>query len=108
MSWQLRDGHQYFYLTRRKNGSRQTVYFGKGPVAQLAAADVEAAKLHREQVRGEFCMTRDRLRSLDGLVRQVDQGARMLLEAVLLSEGFYLSHRQWRGTRRVRALSSSR
>jgi hypothetical protein len=107
MSWQVRDGHQYYYLTRRKNGSRQTVYFGRGPIAQLAAADVDAGKLHREQLRGEFCTTRSRLRSLDGLIREIDQGARMLLEAALLAEGFYPSHRHWRGTRRVRALSSS-
>ena len=108
MSWQLRDGHQYFYLTRRENGSRQTVYLGRGPVAQLAAAYVAAGKLYREQLRGEVRTTRNRLRSLDGLIREIDQGARMVLEAALLGEGFYLSHRQWRGSRRVRALSSSR
>ena len=108
MSWQLRDGHPYFYLTRRKNGSRQTVYFGRGPIAELAAADVDAGKLHREQLREEVRMTRNRLRSLDSLVREIDQGTRMLLEAALLGEGFYLTHRQWRGSRRVRALSSSR
>ena len=65
MSWQVRDGHEYYYLTRRKNGRRQTVYFGRGPMAELAAADVDAAKLDREQLSEEVCMARDRLRSLD-------------------------------------------
>ena len=108
MSWQVRDGHEYYYLTRRKNGRRQTVYFGRGPMAELAAADVDAAKLHREQLSEEVCAARSRLRSLDSLIREIDQGARMLLEAALLSEGFYISDRHWRGIRRVRVLSNSR
>jgi hypothetical protein len=42
------------------------------------------------------------------LIREIDQGARMLLEAALLGEGFYRSHRQWRGIRHARFFSSSR
>jgi hypothetical protein len=108
MSWQVRDGHQYFYLSRKRDGSRQTIYFGRGPVAQLAASGVAAEKLHRDQQRDELRMIKARMKGPDSLARKVDQGARMLLEARLLAEGFYHTHRQWRGKRRVRALSNAR
>ena len=41
MGWQGRDSRRYFYLARRRNGRQENVYFGKGLVAELAAAKLE-------------------------------------------------------------------
>ena len=108
MGWQGRDSRRYFYLARRRNGRQENVYFGKGPVAELAAAKLEEDKSRRNQVRNELRAARDELRALDSLIATVDRGVARLLEAKLMGQGYYVSHRRWRGARRVRALSSSR
>ena len=108
MGWQGRDSRRYFYLARRRNGRQENVYFGKGPVAELAAAKVEERKSRRDEARKEIRTIQDDLRALDSLIATVDRGVARLLEAKLMGQGFYLSHRRWRGARRVRNLSSSR
>jgi len=108
MGWQGRDNRRYFYLARRRNGRQENVYFGRGPLAELAAAKVEERKSRRDQVRNEIRTMRDELRTLDSLIATVDQVVARLLEAKLMAQGYYLSHRRWRGARRVRTLSHTR
>jgi hypothetical protein len=108
MGWQGRDSRRYFYLARRRNGRQENIYFGRGPIAELAAAKLEEDKSRRNQVRNEIRTARDELRALDSLIATVDRGVARLLEAKLMGLGFYLSHRRWRGARRARNLSSSR
>jgi hypothetical protein len=108
MGWQGRDSRRYFYLARRRNGRQENVYLGKGLVAELAAAKLEEDNSRRDQVRNEIRAARDELRALDSLIATVDRGVARLLEATLMGQGYYVSHRRWRGARRVRALSSSR
>ena len=108
MGWQGRDSRRYFYLARRRNGRQENVYFGRGPIAELAAAKVEERKARRDEARKEIRTIQDDLRTLDSLIATVDRGVARLLEAKLMGQGFYLSHRRWRGARRVRNLSSSR
>ncbi len=105
MGWQGRDSRRYFYLARRRNGRQENVYFGRGPLAELAAVQVEEGKSRRDEVRQEIRTMRDELRTLDSLIATVDQGAARLLEATLLGQGYYRSHRRWRGARRVRNLT---
>lgn len=108
MGWQGREGRRYYYLARRRNGCQENVYLGRGPLAELAAARVEEGKSRRDEDRKEIRAWQDELRTLDGLIATVDQGAARLLEARLLGQGYYRSHHNWRGARRVRALSGSR
>jgi hypothetical protein len=108
MGWQARDSRRYFYTAVRRNGRQENVYMGRGPVAELAAAKLEESKSRRDQVRTEFRTNQDELRILDSLIAAVDQGTAILLEATLLGQGYYRSHRNWRGARRVRALTLTR
>jgi hypothetical protein len=108
MGWQGRDGRRYFYLARRRNGRQENVYFGKGPVAELAAAKVEERKSQRDEARKELRTIQDDLRTLDSLIATVDRGVARLLEATLLGQGYYRDDRRWRGARRVRALAANR
>lgn len=57
MPWKARGDREYFYESRRVNGKVEAVYRGTGPIAELAAAMVEAVRREREAdrevVRGE-------------------------------------------------------
>ncbi len=108
MGWQGRDGRRYYYLARRRNGRQENVYLGRGPVAELAAARVEEGKSQREEVRKEIHATKDELRTPDSLIAVVDRCVARLLAATLMAQGYYRSHGNWRGARRVRAFSGSR
>ena len=108
MGWQGRDSRRYFYLARRRNGRQENVYFGRGPLAELAAAKVEERKSRRDEARKEIRTIQDDMRPLDRLIATVDQGVARLLEATLLGQGYYRDDRRWRGTRRVRAFAANR
>ena len=108
MGWQGRDSRRYFYLARRRNGRQESVYFGRGPLAALAAAKVEERKSRRDEAREELRTIQDDLRTFDTLIATVDQGVARLLEATLLGQGYYRDDRRWRGARRVRALAENR
>ena len=108
MGWQGREGRRYYYLARRRNGRQENIYLGRGPLAELAAARVEEGKSRREEVRKEVSATKDELPTLDSLIAVVDRGVARLLEATLMAQGYYRSHGNWRGARRVRAFSGSR
>src|SRR6516165_11706308 len=84
MGWQGRDRRRYFYLARRRNGRQENVYFGKGPLAELAAAKVEERKARRDEARKEIRTIQDDLWALDSLIATVDQGVARLLEAKLM------------------------
>src|SRR5262249_13337398 len=107
MSWQVRDGNPYYYLATRQNGRPLNRYMGRGPIAELAAAEAESRKAERNLVRQEIRVTQDCLIPLDKFVAELDEGVKRLLEAQILGAGYYRSYRTWRGARRVRSLAAT-
>ncbi len=53
MAWETRSGKRYFYLSKWVNGRVKKEYYGSGPLAELAAMQVESRKQDRRARRQE-------------------------------------------------------
>ena len=105
MGWQRRGSKIYFYRPEWSEGRPRNKYVGRGPLAELLAAETENRRSEQRRARQELRATRDTLRLVDELMRQLERGTARLFEAELRSLGFYRSHGNWRGARRARSLA---
>lgn len=108
MGWQRRGQSSYYYEAMWKDGRAANQYVGRGPLAQLFAAEAEERHAERERVHQEVRATQGSLQPLDELMHLLDRGTSRLLEADLRSRGFHRNHGHWRGLRRARALEATR
>ena len=99
MGWEARPGGDYYYRSIRVDGRVVKTYFGRGEVARQAERlDDEA----REQKLAEAAAIRseqDRLGPAEQAMAALDLACRRLIEASLLSSGFYRHRRSWRRRR---------
>jgi hypothetical protein len=102
MGWQTRGGRSYYYHPRRSGGRVVNAYIGRGEVAELFAAQVEARRVEEREAGEEIREARARLGPVERLSNRLDDGSALLLEATLRAEGFYRHSRKWRGPRHVR------
>jgi hypothetical protein len=102
MSWQRRGERRYFYHSKREGKRIRNRYFGRGPAAELLAEQASATRRAREEV----AKLAGELEPPDGLLAALEDGADRLLEATLLSLGYYRQCRRWRGPRRVRRIAN--
>lgn len=105
MGWQRRGSKVYFYRPEWSEGQPRNKYVGRGPLAELLAAETENRRSEQRRARQELRATRDTLRPVDELMRQLERGTARLIEAELRSLGFYRSNGNWRGARHARALA---
>ena len=105
MGWQRRGTKVYFYQAKWSEGRARNKYVGRGPLADLLAEEIENRQSEQRSSRQELRSTRAELRLVDELMQQLDRETTRLIEAELRSFGYYLSHRNWRGARRARALA---
>ena len=105
MGWQRRGSQTYFYRPEWSEGQPRNKYVGRGPAAELLADEIENRRSEQRRARHELRATRDTLRPVDELMRQLERGTARLIEAELRSLGFYRSHGNWRGARRARSLA---
>jgi hypothetical protein len=100
MAWERRGkgGSAYFYLCRRGPGGAVVKgYFGHGPLAEAAAGALARRRAFQEAGRRALRDARDGLLEADRLTAELDAAARVLTEAVLLSEGFHRrNYGKWR------------
>jgi hypothetical protein len=108
MGWQRRGGRCYYYVTTWVDGRLVNQYVGRGPLAQLFAAEAEERHAERERVHQELRATQGSLQPLDELMHLLDRGTGRLLEADLRSRGLHRNHGHWRGVRRARTLEATR
>jgi hypothetical protein len=75
---------------------------------ELIAAEVERRCHARQAQRQELHSLAQAMKPIDELQEQLERAASRMLDATLLSAGFYRQHRNWRGIRRARILAESR
>ena len=105
MGWHRRGTRKYHYRSQRIGNKVRKVYFGGGPVGELAA------RLHaltqREQEQSRLLWERDKNclnEALDSFL-ELDLGTELLRDATLLAAGFHRQGRhQWRAWYRGRNL----
>jgi len=105
MGWQRRGLQSYFYRPEWSGGRPRNKYVGRGPLADLLAAETENRRSEQRRARQELRATRDTLQPVDELMQKLERGTARLIEAELRSFGFYRSHGNWRGARRARSLA---
>jgi hypothetical protein len=100
LAWESRKGRRYFYTSRRSGSGVAKVYYGSGPLAEVAAAlDDQERRRRADQAAAE---TAHRAgiepadRALEALVAVSD----LLLAAVLTTHGFHRqNYGRWRRRR---------
>ncbi len=92
----------YLYLSRRDpaTGQVQKVYLGRGPRAEAAAQALATRRKQRAADRLAVENAESKLRAVDELMGELDEAATLLLEAVLIAEGFHReNYGPWRKRR---------
>ena len=101
MSWEKRGRGVYYTRSCRVAGKVRRIYFGKGAVAQLAAAldaDKKAQRLARAVAKQAALA---RLETLAGLTQEFDACVVILAESELRAAGFNRPNRcEWKRSRR--------
>jgi hypothetical protein len=96
-------GTKYLYLSRRDpaTGRVRKLYLGHGPKAEAAARDLAQHRERREAERRAAEQRRAELRPVEQSMAALDEGARLLMEALLLAAGFHRpNYGPWRKRRR--------
>jgi hypothetical protein len=106
MGWQRRGSGRYYYSSEWRDGRPRNVYIGSGPVAELLSDVTENRRSEQRRARQEIRAVQQKLRPLDETLRRLERDTALLMEAQLRSLGFYRSHDNWRGKRRVRKLGT--
>jgi hypothetical protein len=99
MSWdrKKRGTHEgYYYQSRRVDGRSVKTYFGRGPLAEMAARLDEHERELRRAQRDARSNERLRLALLDGRFKEARGLVNLLVAATLVLAGCYLHHGFWR------------
>lgn len=101
MGWERRrNGLLYFYKARRVNGRVVREYFGRGPLAEVAAAEVAASRRERAAQRSAQLGQQRSANAVVALVQELSAGVDLLLRAALSQAGYHQHHRgEWRRQR---------
>ena len=99
MGLEKRNGHIYYYKSRRNGEKVRKVYVGAGDFAHLAAQLDEAKRLRREEEVAYWKTERERLERSTAFLQELEEAAEVLLRAHLLASGFHQHKGQWRRQR---------
>lgn len=92
MGWRIVNGKKYFYDCYRQYGEVKVRYLGNGPDAQREAEKLE----QRHKVRRARQRALANLAKLKKLGEQTFSEIDLLLQAALVTAGFYRHHGEWR------------
>jgi hypothetical protein len=100
MAWETRRGRKYYYRSRRVGGRVVKQYFGRGPVAELAAA-MDADQRARRAAEAEVARCEQaRLEPVQAATSQLDDVCDLLVNAMLISAGYHRpNYGPWRRRR---------
>jgi len=95
-----RNGHVYYYKSRRDGEKVRKVYVGAGDFAHLAAKLDEAERLRRRKEEAAHCREeRERLERSAAFLQELEEAAEVLVRAHLLASGYHKHKGQWRRQR---------
>ena len=99
MGLEKRDGHVYYYKSRRDGEKVRKVYVGAGDFAHLAAQLEEAKRLRREEEVAYWEAEHERLERSAAFLQELEAAVEVLVRAHLLASGFHQHNGQWRRRR---------
>jgi hypothetical protein len=88
MSWESREGREYYTRSRRVGGRIRRQYVGRGELAELAAAADASRRAQSRRQAEEQRAARARWQAAEQLLRQLDAGVELLAHAALLAAGY--------------------
>jgi hypothetical protein len=94
-----RNGHVYYYKSRRDGEKVRKVYVGAGDFAHVAAQLDEAERLRREEKAAYREAERERLERSAAFLQELTEAAEVLTRAHLLASGCHQHKGQWRKQR---------
>jgi hypothetical protein len=94
-----RNGHVYYYKSRRDGEKVRKVYVGAGDLAHIAAQVDEAERLRRKEEAAYWKAERERLERSAAFLQELMEAAEVLTRAHLLASGFHQHKGQWRRQR---------
>jgi hypothetical protein len=99
MSWDTKcrgSKRRYYYRSVRIGGRSVKQYIGRGPAAELIARLDDNARRDRRTARQEWRVEQIRLTTADLALDQVHGLVKLLVHAVLISQGWHEHHGEWR------------
>lgn len=99
MGWEKRGKNQYYYRKRWENGQIISEYIGTGPLAEVWAdrTTMERQELAAEREAWQSMVTAER--KIDHALTEIATILNTLISVVLVANGYYAHHRQWRRAR---------
>ena len=105
MGWHRRGKRKYHYRSKRVGNKVRKVYFGGGPVGDLAARLHALKQREAEHTRKLFAQDKNNLNEALDWFLELDAGTDLLRDAVLLAAGFHRPERHqwsvWRHGKRI-------
>ena len=99
MGLEKRNGHVYYYKSRRDGEKVRKVYVGAGDFAHVAAKLDEAEGLRRKEELAYWEAERERLERSAAFLQELEAAAEVLVRAHLLASGCHRHKGQWRRQR---------
>lgn len=99
MSWETRGNNRYYYRRRKVAGRVIGEYVGAGYLAEVMAAEDEAARQARQAAAAEWRSIVEADRRQEKALADIAALVRAAIAAVLIANGYHTHKRQWRKTR---------
>ena len=99
MGLEKRNGHVYYYKSRRDGEKVRKVYVGAGDFAHVAAKLDERERLRRKEEVAYWEAERERLERSATFLQELTEAAEVLTRAHLLASGCHQHKGQWRRQR---------
>lgn len=99
MSWETRGNNRYYYRRRKVAGRVIGEYVGAGYLAEVMAAEDEAARQARQAAAAEWRSIVEADRRQEKMLAEIDTLVRAAVAGVLIANGYHTHKRQWRKTR---------
>ena len=99
MAWETRGRQRVYYRARRVGGKVRKQYFGSGIAAQVAASEDKVLREQRGRERATIRAIKATVAPLGDLMRELDDGVRVMYQASLLAAGYHDHRGTWRKRR---------
>lgn len=99
MSWETRGNNRYYYRRRKVAGRVIGEYVGAGYLAEVMAAEDEAARQARQAAAAEWRSIVEADRRQERTLAEIDTLVRATVAGVMIANGYHTHRRQWRKTR---------
>ena len=108
MAWEKRQKASYYYRSQRDSEGRvRKVYLGAGPAARLAATKDDKVRESRlADVSGAMAFEAN-YEPTDRLMEELEHRVDLLVDAVLLSNGFHRHKGAWRRSREFKTTTKT-